>query len=296
MKSSARRNRRDRTLIVEVRLDFVRFHSLIPGSDDEFQHPIESNPVLRFERNCETREIERVLVYTDYLRDYLAAREKFMLVSSCIDRFANCSAFGDLDFPFVRGERLAPGLSRDLEPREGSTHHGPGARCILWHTLAIPPFGQMKVERNPWYIGSATPTVTGLQFRVGPDGTPLAYEQAHPATFLYFDRAVLERYVSTPDFRASFHQRYWGGVGWGCKRSRRNVVFLIIRRSGEEEHHPRRRRAADRTSPQLGGNGHRVSDFQPPMLRRQGHRGLPTERRRTTSVTDHTSQRVAFVI
>ena len=210
----SRRDVRTGRRIIELRLEFVRYHNLVYQDQDLLVHPTEDHPAVRFERRSEDKEIERVRIYRDSLRDYLAASDAELVISSCVDRFANTRSRDDLAFGCVRKEVIQPSLMRDLEPRSASEHHLAGARCILWSTKVLPPLDALKVERNPWHIGSIVPPETGLRFRVDADGTLCTYEESSPTTFLFFDRKVLQRYLDTEGFEAGLHQRYWGGVGW----------------------------------------------------------------------------------
>ncbi|MBI1815352.1 MAG: hypothetical protein HYR72_10270 [Deltaproteobacteria bacterium] len=213
----------DGSLLVELRQDFVRYHSLDRRGATEYYHPVQGLVVA--ETKVDTHPwydpTASVTVHVDFLRDYLAARRMGLLICLCADRFANAVTRQELGAEDVDDEQVGEWtwLASKVHAPAGWPSQWWQARSTLRRNLIIRPHETPRVGRSPWWCFDRQHAAEGQPplFIVDEQGrrAPLACDgPPRPPLFgyLYFRADVLRKYLTTPGYRVAFHMRNWGGA------------------------------------------------------------------------------------
>ena len=200
--------------VVELRQDFAWYHKLDRPSPGVYFHPRENIEVAHIEFPHHPDALATVIVHLDFLRDYLAARGKSLLLWFVADRFATFQSRQEIEDIGVSAQdrqNSAPGEFRQVDVVEVPDYGGFWrVRSTLWRSYLIEGYGEPKRERNAWLIPSRPPQPGTNEFYLDEDGTkgPLSDPGCPP--YLHFRREVLRRYLETDGFRLFFHMRRWG--------------------------------------------------------------------------------------
>ena len=204
-------------LVAEMRRDFRWYHALEEREPGRHWHPLEG--VLVAEVRVDRHEIHDptpwARVHRSYLGDFLAARGWGLVVVQVADRFANVSDPEELGIDTTAevdiGARTT--LRTTVQPL-GSGREGSRGRGTLWRTLWIGPLDSPRYSSSPWPYFGRTSDATGAQatFIFNADGQRKALTDPECPAYLFFHRAVLERYLSDSTLRVHFHMRTWGAA------------------------------------------------------------------------------------
>ncbi len=201
-------------LVVELREDFLRYHALDKKNSD-LVPPLENAvaATIQTEKHHLFHTSPFVRVYIDYLRDYLAAQKRGMLISVVADRFATAKTKEALGLKIVENEKQADGSWIT------TTIHGPAStqtgyyrgRSTLRKNYWIDPYERPRWERGTWYFYGELPYTTDdlPYFIVNAEGQRARLDR-HWIGYLHFRREVLEKYLSSRGYTVYFHMRNWG--------------------------------------------------------------------------------------
>jgi len=209
------RNPVSEEVVVDLRRDFRWYHALEEREPGRFWHPVDG--VLVATTGVEHHEFynstPRVRVHRQYLRDFLAARGWMLVVVQVADRFANVDEESELGQPTGDEVDLGGGatLRTTVQPL-GHGLEGFRGRGTLWRNLSVHPHTEPRYSASPWpYFGRRDDEGEPADsFIVNADGDRGSLSAPDCPTYLYFHRAVLERYLSDPTLRVFFHMRTWG--------------------------------------------------------------------------------------
>ena len=142
-----------RNLIIEPRQDFVLYPSLDARADGKYVHPMDEMVVLK----ASTEQYEfyepqpYVTVYSDHLRDYLAARQMGLLIYVVADRFAKARSDSELELEKVDWKEVGENawIRTTIHPA-GTTYKQAMGRSSLYWLLVIKPYEHPKPERSAW--------------------------------------------------------------------------------------------------------------------------------------------------
>ena len=142
-------------LVVRLRDDFVDYHCLIGRKDDAYIHPVDEIEAAKVgtERHSFFNPTPVVVVYADYLREYLWARKYGLIISCVADRFANGASENEL------GVCATADLPIDNCSTVTNVIHLPGslsaeyftARASLFTNYVVGPHDKPRPNRTPWY-------------------------------------------------------------------------------------------------------------------------------------------------
>ncbi|HUT60185.1 MAG TPA: hypothetical protein VNA25_20250 [Phycisphaerae bacterium] len=232
-------------LIVDLRQDFVRYHKLNRPQPEVYVHLGEGLEVAWIQFPGHPDQLARVEVHLDFLRDYLAARRRAMLLRFVADRFANLHDVGHLDLRAFPKVRVGRGDFRQTDIYQENGGRFWRVRSTLWKAFLIEPYPKPKVERNPWHIRLDDPNPTSHQFYLDQQGNMGTLTPEACPLYLHFRREVLRRYLESDGFRVGFHMRKWGiaanphgnGVDVGINTEGQVTAFALdILRLPEPEH------------------------------------------------------------
>lgn len=200
--------------IIELRQDFVRYHSLEFRNDCEYFHPLENLVVsnIKFLPH-DPKKIGKVWIHSDFLKDYLAAKKCGLLVKLVIDRFYNTSNIQELEINEELRHIIKPGFIREIDIYSSYKNKEDiyEIHSTIWKTDVIRPYNKPKKERSVWYHPSSLhPIPTSSEFFINKEGMKLRLLDEGVPVYLYFHRNVLERYINTQGYNVFFHMRKWG--------------------------------------------------------------------------------------
>ena len=207
-----------RSLIIDLRQDFIRYHGLDRVNTISYHQPIADLLVAQTE--VDSHELyeatARVSVHRDYLRDYLAARKMGLLVSLVADRFANAATveelgIGDTDYERIDERTL---LATSVHSPEVTGHQYFRGRSILRRNFLVRPYDRPRVERSVWHYFGELPeeNVDNPRFIINAENRRELLDHSDCPAYLYFKPDVLQKYLETSGYRAFFHMRNWGVV------------------------------------------------------------------------------------
>jgi hypothetical protein len=207
--------------------NFLNYHALQKRNQTDYIHPIDD--ILVAEVCLDNHEIYedsgRVSIYIDYLRDFLAATRKGVIISIIADRFSTAETEEKLgishleefqldDYTWIRTDIHSPQITHSEFYRGRST---------LRRNIAIEPYERPKYERNPWpYYGEDlfAEEEDYPQFIINSQGekrtlprnvllTEYIQQDIGEFGYLWFHPEVLQRYLTT-GYSIYFHMRTWG--------------------------------------------------------------------------------------
>jgi hypothetical protein len=197
--------------VVDLCHDFVWYHMLDRPSPEVYLHPGENVEVARIAFPDHPDAWATVMVHLDFLRDYLAACDRELLLWFVADRFAT---FGDVKQIGLSGHARqcsAPGEFRQIDvvhvPDFGGYWQ---VRSTLWRNYIVPAYPEPKRERNPWFIRLDDPRPTSSEFYFDEEGRKGRLSDPGCPAYLHFRREVLRRYLDTDGWFVYFHMRTWG--------------------------------------------------------------------------------------
>ncbi|MDR4483654.1 MAG: hypothetical protein R3B95_10620 [Nitrospirales bacterium] len=212
---------------VELSRDFITYHALQMRNQSQYFHPLEN--LLVAETHIETHEIgdptARVIIYRDYLCDFLAEKGMGLLISVVADRFANSPTEDGLELEQFEDRKIDENtwISSIIHSSEFTGHGNFRGRSILHRNFIIEPYDKPKFERSPWpYFGKQTRQEGDFpSFIVNsegmrkplPDDTYLGNYISNDIGkygYLYFRPEVLQKYLRIPGYKVFFHMRNWG--------------------------------------------------------------------------------------
>lgn len=203
-----------RDLIIELKQDFIRYHSLDLQNGNEYLHPLEDLVVVRVNfSEQEPRTLDSIVIHRDFLKDYLSARKSGLLLGLAMDRFFNTDDLKKAEIKEEKRNIIRPGLARQIDIHKRTKMSEMNLfriRSTLWKTDVIKPYDKPKNERNFWHPPSFDNVPTEAKFYVDSEGNKLELTEKGVPPYLYFKRSVLERYVNAPGYRVVFHMRKWG--------------------------------------------------------------------------------------
>lgn len=200
--------------VVELCHDFVWYHMLDRPSPETYFHPTENIEVVRVVLPDHPDEWATVQVHLDFLRDYLAACDRGLLLWFVADRFATFAELQDIEKIGITQydrQHTAPGEFRQVDVVEVPDHGGFWrVRSILWRTYLIEPYPGPRRDRNPWHVPLDDPQPAPNEFYLEDSGSKGTLSDPACPSYLHFRREVLRRYLEIDGFRVYFHMRTWG--------------------------------------------------------------------------------------
>lgn len=213
--------------IVELSREFITYHALQKRNHSQHYHPLDN--LLVAETNLDSHEIydptAKVVIHRNYLRDFLAAVEKGLLISVIAERFANALTEEELELEQIEDNQIDKftWLSTNIHPPEFTRHGYFRGRSILRRNFIIEPYDRPKFEHSPWLYFGAQPIQEREfpSFIVNSEGE----RQALPKNtylgnyinngignfgYLYFQPEVLQKYLQISGYSVFFHMRNWG--------------------------------------------------------------------------------------
>ncbi len=225
-------------LMIEPRQDFTLYHTLDAQTGGKYIHPLDDMVVLKV--STEQYEFYKpqphVSVYSDYLRDYLAARKMGLLISVVADRFAKARSDSELELEKVDLKQVGENawIRTTIHPA-GTIYEQAMGRSSLYWLVVIKPYDHPKPIRSAWPYyekpdTSATPVDQNLpRFIADAEGNTVTLSDPQCPLYLYFKPHVLEKYLETRGYKVFFHMRTWGGA---CGPQVENCVDVGINSEG----------------------------------------------------------------
>jgi hypothetical protein len=206
---------------VELSREFFNYHALVRRNQYQYFHPVDNLSVA--ETGLDSHKLydpsPSVVIHRDYLRDFLAATGRGLLICITADRFANAPTEQELELEQIEDTQIDEytWLSTSIHAPEHTRQSNFRGRSILRRNLIVMPYDRPKYERNPWPYYGDKPVEEGRLplFIVNEEGEQrnlLRPDNLGKFGYLYFRPEVLQKFLRSPECRVFFHMRNWGGA------------------------------------------------------------------------------------